>query len=80
MTKPMLLLIAGFLFWKREFKFAFATVGGFAFLLLAPFVWLGPEALGHLLKLWRFYGSQYLSFSENITPRGMPVVPPVYTM
>ena len=70
-TKPMLLLIAGFLFWKREFKFAFATVGGFAVLLLAPFAWLGAEAFGHLLKLWRFYGSQYLSFSENITPRGM---------
>ncbi len=70
-TKPMLLLIAGFLLWKREFKFAFATIGGFAFLLLAPFLWLGSEAFGHLLKLWRFYGSQYLSFSENITPRGM---------
>jgi hypothetical protein len=70
-TKPMLLLIAGFLFWKREFKFAFATVGAFAVLLLAPFLWLGSDALGHLLKLWRFYGSQYLSFSENITPRGM---------
>jgi hypothetical protein len=70
-TKPMLLLIAGFLFWKREFKFAFATVGGFAVLLLAPFAWLGSEAFGHLLKLWRFYGTQYLSFSENITPRGM---------
>jgi hypothetical protein len=70
-TKPMLLLIAGFLFWKREFKFAFATIAGFAFLLLAPFAWLGTEAFGHLLTLWRFYGSQYLSFSENITPRGM---------
>jgi hypothetical protein len=70
-TKPMLLLIAGFLFWKREFKFAFATIGGFAFLLLAPFAWLGFEAVGQLLKLWRFYGTQYLSFSENITPRGM---------
>jgi Glycosyltransferase family 87 len=70
-TKPMLLLIAGFLLWKREFKFAFATIGGFAFLLLAPFIYLGTQAFGHLLKLWRFYGTQYLSFSENITPRGM---------
>jgi hypothetical protein len=70
-TKPMLLLIVGFLFWKREFKFALATLAGFAVLLLGPFLWLGSTAFGHLLKLWQFYGSQYLSFSENITPRGM---------
>lgn len=87
-TKPMLLLIAGFLLWKREFTFAFTTVIAFFVLLLGPFIWLGLEALGNLLTLWQFYASQYLSFIENITPRGMlerlftvnPYVPPVADM
>lgn len=87
-TKPMLLLIAGFLLWKREFKFAVTTIVGFFALLLAPFLWLGREALDNLLRLWSFYSSQYLSFSENITPRGMlermftvnPFVPPIVEM
>jgi hypothetical protein len=70
-TKPMLLLMTGFLLWKREFTFAFTTIAGFFVLLLAPFLWLGGEALADLLTLWQFYSSQYLSFSENITPRGM---------
>src|SRR5205085_566021 len=40
---------------------------------------------GNLLTLWRFYSTQYLSFSENIAPRGLlerlftfnPVVRPI---
>lgn len=70
-TKPMLLLIAVYLLWKREFKFAFTTIVGFFVLLLAPFLWLGRGALVNLLTLWNFYSSQYLSFSENIAPRGL---------
>jgi Glycosyltransferase family 87 len=70
-TKPMLLAVAVFLLWKREFKFAAATFVGFAALLLLPFVWIGTHALGDLLGLWQFYSNQYLSFSENIAPRGM---------
>jgi hypothetical protein len=87
-TKPMLLLMAGFLLWKREFKFALSTIAAFFLLLLAPFLWLGREALGNLLTLWNFYASQYLSFIENITPRGMlerlftvnPYMPPIADM
>jgi hypothetical protein len=87
-TKPMLLLISVFLLWKREFKFALTMIAGFLLLLLAPFIWLGRDALNNLLTLWRFYSSQYLSFSENIAPRGMlerlftvnPFVPPVIDM
>jgi hypothetical protein len=70
-TKPMLLLISVFLLWKREVKFALTTIAGFFVLLLTPFLWLGSVALRNLLKLWDFYSSQYLSFSENIAPRGM---------
>jgi hypothetical protein len=87
-TKPMLALITAYFLWKREFKFAFTTVVGFLILLLAPFLWLGREALENLLTLWRFYSSQYLSFAENISPRGMlerlftinPVVRPLAEM
>jgi hypothetical protein len=87
-TKPMLLLTTGFLIWKREFAFAFTTIAGFFVLLLAPFLWLGGDALTDLLTLWNFYSSQYLSFSENITPRGMferlftvnPFVQPLFEM
>ena len=57
--------------WKREFAFAFTTIAGFFVLLLAPFLWLGGDALADLLMLWNFYSSHYLSFAENITPRGM---------
>jgi hypothetical protein len=70
-TKPMLLLISAYLLWKREFKFALTTIAGFFVLLLTPFLWLGRDVLNNLLTLWRFYSSQYLSFSENIAPRGM---------
>jgi hypothetical protein len=85
-TKPMLLLTTGFLLWKREFAFAFTTIAGFLVLLLAPFLWLGGDALGDMFWLWNFYSSQYLSFSENITPRGMferlfnanPYLPPLF--
>jgi hypothetical protein len=70
-TKPMLLLITVFLLWKREWKFALTTIAGFLVLLLAPFIWLGRDVLDNLLTLWRFYSTQYLSFSENIAPRGM---------
>jgi Glycosyltransferase family 87 len=70
-TKPMLLLISAYLLWKREFKFALTTIAGFLVLLLTPFLWLGRNVLANLLTLWHFYSTQYLSFSENIAPRGM---------
>jgi hypothetical protein len=87
-TKPMLLLISVYLLWKREFKFAFTTIAGFLVLLLTPFLWLGRQVLGNLLTLWHFYSTQYLSFIENISPRGMlerlftvnPFVRPVVDM
>jgi hypothetical protein len=70
-TKPMLLLVSVYLLWKREYTFALTTVVGFFVLLLAPFLWLGRAVLNNLFTLWRFYSTQYLSFSENISPRGM---------
>jgi hypothetical protein len=87
-TKPMLLLISVFLFWKREFRFAITTIAGFMVLLLTPFLWLGLHVLVNLLTLWHFYSTQYLSFNENISPRGMlerlftvnPFVPPLVDM
>jgi hypothetical protein len=87
-TKPMLLLISAYLLWKREFKFAITTIIGFLILLLTPFLWLGRNVLATLLTLWHFYSTQYLSFSENIAPRGLlerlftvnPFVPPLVDM
>lgn len=70
-TKPTLLIIVVFLLWKREFKFAFVAVAGFVGLLLLPFAWLGGQTAGDLLTVWRFFSSQYLTFTENIAPRGM---------
>ena len=87
-TKPMLLLISAYLLWKREFKFALTTIVGFLVLLVTPFLWLGPTALANLLTLWNFYSTRYLSFNENIAPRGLlerlftvnPFVPPLVDM
>jgi hypothetical protein len=70
-TKPTLLIIVFFLLWKREFKFAFVSVAGFIGLLLLPFAWLGGQTAGDLLIVWRFFSSQYLTFTENVAPRGM---------
>jgi hypothetical protein len=84
-TKPMLLGVIPFLLWKREFKFALTAVAASIVYVLVPFFWLGTHALGDLITLWRFYSSQYLSFTENITIRGIlerlftvnPYVPPI---
>ncbi|HEX8966527.1 MAG TPA: glycosyltransferase family 87 protein, partial [Chloroflexota bacterium] len=70
-TKPMLLPVVILLLWKREFRFAAATLASFVSLVLGPFLWLGHQVLGDLLMLWHFYSTQYLSFRENIAPRGM---------
>lgn len=70
-TKPPLLLLVGFLLWKRELRFAVTTVAGFLVLLLTPFVWLGGQALRDQIAIWRFWSDQYLPFIDNQSPKGV---------
>jgi hypothetical protein len=70
-TKPPLLLFVGFLLWKRELRFAVTTVASFLVLLLAPFLWLGGQALRDQIAIWRFWSDQYLPFIDNQSPKGV---------
>jgi hypothetical protein len=84
-TKPVLAVLLLFLLWKREFKFAAATVVGFVVLLLAPLLVLGSGVLGAMFSVWSFSSSHSRVFVENISPRGLldrlfatnPFAPPV---
>lgn len=70
-TKPVLLPFAAFLLWKRDFKLVAVTVGAFFALLLAPFVWLGGQALRDQIDIWRYWSSEYAPFIYNYAPRGI---------
>jgi hypothetical protein len=67
----MLLLFLFFLLWKREFKLVATTVIATLGLFLLPFLRVGTTALTDILHLWNFYSNQYISFSENVAPRGL---------
>ena len=70
-TEPVLLIIVGFLLWKREIKLAAVTMIGSVALILAPFLWLGRPALQDMLLIWRFYGGQKAVAFMNDAPRGI---------
>jgi glycosyltransferase involved in cell wall biosynthesis len=70
-TKPPLLALLVFLLWKREFKFAVvASVGSLA-MLFVPFLWLGGQAFNDQIAIWRFWSTQYVSFIDNQSPKGV---------
>src|SRR5579872_5906601 len=69
--EPTLLIMVGFLLWKREMKLAAVTVFSSLVLILAPFLWLGGKALQDMLIIWRFYGGQYAVTITNDAPRGV---------
>lgn len=69
--KPELLLLALFLAWKRDFRFALASAVSAAVLALAPFLLLGRAAWSHFWTVWGFWSNQYLPFLHNESPRGV---------
>lgn len=70
-TKPQLLLVVAFLLWKREIKFAGAAIVAFPVMLLAPFLWLGGQALSDQLAVWQFWSNVYVPFIDNMAPKGV---------
>lgn len=70
-TKPQLLVFVAYLLWKREYRFAAVTSGGFVVFLLAPFALLGGDALRDQLSVWSFWSNQYVSFIDNQAPKGV---------
>jgi hypothetical protein len=66
-----MLLLTPFFLWKREFRLVFTSLAGFAVLLFLPFVWLGTQTFADLAVMWRFFSTTYLTFIENISPRGI---------
>lgn len=70
-TKPQLLLVVAFLLWKRELKFAGAAIIAFPIMLLAPFLWLGGQALSDQLAVWQFWSNVYVPFIDNMAPKGV---------
>jgi hypothetical protein len=69
--KPELLLLAAYLLWRREFRYALTTVAATAVLALAPFALLARSAWGHFWQVWGFWANQYLPFIHNEAPKGV---------
>ncbi|HLZ24028.1 MAG TPA: glycosyltransferase family 87 protein [Ktedonobacterales bacterium] len=70
-TKPQLLLVVVILLWKRELKFAGAAIVAFPVMLLAPFLWLGGQALADQFTVWQFWSNVYVPFIDNMAPKGV---------
>jgi hypothetical protein len=69
--KPPLLLLVAFLVWKREGKTALVAGAAYLGLLLAPFLWLGGQALHDMFALWGFWSNQMVSFENNVAPKAV---------
>jgi hypothetical protein len=70
-VKPELLLLALFLLWRRDFRFALAAIGSTLVLGLAPFLLLGQRAWSDFWTAWGFWSNQYLPFLHNEAPKGV---------
>jgi hypothetical protein len=70
-VKPELLLLALFLLWRRDFRFAIVAAVSTAILGLAPFLLLGQRAWSDFWTAWGFWANQYLPFLHNESPKGM---------
>jgi hypothetical protein len=70
-VKPELLLLAVFLLWRREFRFALVAALSTAVLGLAPFLLLGRQAWSDFWTAWGFWANQYLPFLHNESPKGV---------
>jgi hypothetical protein len=70
-VKPELLLLALFLLWRRDFRFALAATLSTVVLGLAPFLLLGQRAWSDFWTAWSFWSDQYLPFLHNESPKGV---------
>jgi hypothetical protein len=70
-VKPELLLLAPFLLWRRDFRFALAAAGSTLVLGLGPFLLLGQRAWSDFWTAWGFWANQYLPFLHNESPKGV---------
>ena len=70
-VKPELLLLALFLLWRRDFRFALVAAVSTAVLGLAPFLLLGRQAWSDFWTAWGFWANQYLPFLHNESPKGV---------
>jgi hypothetical protein len=70
-VKPELLLLALFLLWRRDFRFALVTAASTVVLGLAPFLLLGQRAWSDFWTAWGFWSNQYLPFLHNESPKGV---------
>ena len=70
-TKPTYLALIAFLLWKREFKFAAATMLAFVASFFAPFLWLGSQPLRDEVSILQFLSGQYATTLVNHAPKGV---------
>jgi hypothetical protein len=70
-VKPELLLLALFLLWRRDFRFALTAAVSTVILGLAPFLLLGQRAWSDFWTAWSFWSDQYLPFLHNESPKGV---------
>ena len=70
-VKPELFLLALFLLWRRDFRFALTAAVSTVILGLAPFLLLGQRAWTDFWTAWGFWANQYLPFLHNESPKGV---------
>jgi Glycosyltransferase family 87 len=70
-VKPLYLPLVVYLIWKREFKFAAATVLAFLVYFFAPFLWLGARTLQDELYVLLYLGGDFTTVLVNHAPKGV---------
>jgi alpha-1,2-mannosyltransferase len=70
-VKPELLLLALLLLWRRDFRFALATIVSAVVLGFAPFLVLSPRAWNDFWTAWGFWANQFVAFLHNESVKGV---------
>jgi hypothetical protein len=70
-VKPELLFLALLLLWRRDFRFALATIVSTVVLGFAPFLLLSPRAWNDFWTAWGFWANQFVAFLHNESVKGV---------